>query len=565
MDIQPNIDNQQMLPKGTVLHGTYRIERYLASGGFGNTYVATNEAFDEIVVIKEFFIRGTAERGSDQRTVSVSQSNQPLFTQQLQKFKKEAQRLRKINNSHIVRVHDLFEENGTAYYVMDLIDGSSLSQVMKEQQRPFTEDEVVNIVLNIADALEAVHALPLQHLDIKPGNIMRDKQGRIYLIDFGACKQIGADGSMTTTTTSMCYTPGYAPVEQMDQRIESIGAWTDIYALGATAYNLLTQQKPPLPSDVLLDGADAFNFPDAVSPRMRQFVTTCMTPSFRKRPYDVKSMLALLQVEAKEAPPVSDNQEEEVTVVEVAKPKQPVAVKAPKIESSRETFTINGVSFDMIKVEGGKFWMGAQKMDPSGSNYDEEASECEGPVHQKTVGKFYIGETQVTQELWKAVMGSNPSAFKGLRLPVEQVNWNDCQSFVQKLNTITGRVFRLPTEAEWEFAARGGNQSVGLIYSGDNTARFVAWYSENSSNTTHPVKQKSPNELGLYDMSGNVWEWTSNNWRNDYSSSEDNSCRVLRGGSWHRLARYVRVSFRYNYTPDSRYNFIGLRLALDPQ
>ena len=293
MEIQPTIDYQQMLPQGWMLHGTYRIDRYLASGGFGNTYVATNVPFKETVVIKEFFIRGTAERSSDQCTVSVSQSNQKLFMQQLEKFKKEAQRLRRLSNPHLVRVHDFFEENGTAYYVMDYIDGSSLSEILKQAPYPLHETEVERIIRDLADALKDVHTHSIQHLDIKPGNIMRDKQGHIYLIDFGACKQITSDGSMATTTTSMCYTPGYAPLEQIDQELKSIGAWTDIYALGATTYNLLTQQKPPLPSNILRD-RNAFNFPPYVSSRMRNFIMKCMEPIGRQRPQSVDECLQLL-------------------------------------------------------------------------------------------------------------------------------------------------------------------------------------------------------------------------------------------------------------------------------
>ena len=165
-------------------------------------------------------------------------------------------------------------------------------------------------------------------------------------------------------------------------------------------------------------------------------------------------------------------------------------------------------------------------------------------------------------------MGSNPSKFKGDNLPVEQVSWNDIQEFITKLNTMTGKTFRLPTEAEWEYAARGGNKSKGYKYSGSNTLDNVAWYTNNSSSKTHPVGQKQPNELGLYDMSGNVWEWCQD-WYGSYSSSSQTnptgpssgSYRVLRGGSWYHFARICRVSYRLNSDPDDRYNLNGFRLV----
>ena len=141
------------------------------------------------------------------------------------------------------------------------------------------------------------------------------------------------------------------------------------------------------------------------------------------------------------------------------------------------------------------------------SEQGEDADSDEKPAHQVTLSDYYIGETEVTQALWKAVMGTNPSNFKGDSNPVEKVSWNDCQEFIRKLNSLTGRTFRLPTEAEWECAARGGNQSKGYKYSGSNKIKDVAWYDGNSKDKTHAVKTKPSNELGLYDMSGNVNEW----------------------------------------------------------
>ena len=227
--------------------------------------------------------------------------------------------------------------------------------------------------------------------------------------------------------------------------------------------------------------------------------------------------------------------------------------------------TLNGnVIFKMIAVEGGTFQMGAT------SEQGSDAYDNEKPVHSVTLSDYYIGETEVTQELWEAVMGSNPSYFSGYpQRPVEDVSWNDCQEFITKLNNLTGKNFRLPTEAEWEYAARGGNKSKGYKYSGSNTIGNVAWYDGNSSSKPHDVKTKQANELGIYDMSGNVYEWCQDYYGSYSSSSQTNptgpssgsSC-VARGGSWLYAAKDCRVSSRRHGTPDSGRNYLGLRLAL---
>lgn len=250
------------------------------------------------------------------------------------------------------------------------------------------------------------------------------------------------------------------------------------------------------------------------------------------------------------------------------KPAKKTSAPAPTIGTSSYTPTVktyeaNGVSFQMVEVRGGTFTMGATN--EQGSDADDN----EKPAHSVTLSSYYIGKTEVTQELWQAVMGSNPSYYKGDRKPVECVSWDDCQTFISKLNSLTGKKFRLPTEAEWEFAARGGIKSKGYKYSGSNTIDDVAWYYSNSGKTTHEMGTKSPNELGLYDMSGNVYEWC-NDWFGNYSSSPSNNptgpgsgtCRVNRGGSWGIIASYCRSSFRYDCTPGNRNNRLGLRLCL---
>ena len=223
----------------------------------------------------------------------------------------------------------------------------------------------------------------------------------------------------------------------------------------------------------------------------------------------------------------------------------------------------DGISIDMIRVEAGTFTMGAT---PEMKNPWKD----EKPAHQVTLtNDYYIGKYEVTQALWKAVMGNNPSRFKGDNLPVEWVSWDDCQEFISKLNNITGKKFRLPTEAEWEYAARGGKKSRGFQYSGSNNLSDVAWYDGNSGNKTHAVGTKQANELGIYDMSGNVCEWCQD-WYDKYSSSSQvnpigaNSVsrRVIRGGNWLNYAGHCRSSCRSFGASDIGMNFLGLRLVL---
>ena len=236
-----------------------------------------------------------------------------------------------------------------------------------------------------------------------------------------------------------------------------------------------------------------------------------------------------------------------------------------KEREARGEFEVKGVKFKMVKVEGGTFLMGATE------EQGNDAFDNEKPVHELTLDDYYIGETEVTQELWKAIMGNNPSDWEGDNLPVEEVSWGDAQKFIKKLNGVTGRTFRLPTEAEWEYAARGGKNSKEYKYSGSNSIDEVAWYEGNSGDKTHPVKEKKANELGLYDMSGNVWEWC-NDWYGEYSSDaqtnpqgpDEGSDRVLRGGSRYGNARCCRVFFRFYYAPMIHNPSVGFRLVMCP-
>jgi len=679
------MNNENMLPVGTMLRGgTYKITKQLSSGGFGNTYMVQNVSFNETYAMKEFFMRGVNLREGDTVTVSVP-DNKATFESQKAKLKKEAQRLRRLHNAHIVQVHDLFEERGTIYYVMDYIDGESLGSRLQRTGKPLTEAEAMDVLRQMLDALELVHSQSPQllHLDIKPANIMVDGSGCAYLIDFGASKQIATDdNNALSTTTGMSYTAGYAPSEQIEQNYERMGPWTDFYALGATLYKLVTMQQPPSPSDISDDGTDAFHFPASVSASCRKLICWMMTPSRKKRPQSVAEIQAFVKEHFKESTSASSRQQdtsekeetkkaatievkqeekteyekepdakeetefeekepdakeetefeekepdakeetefeekepdakEETEFEEKKKTADKKAVDVPKSTSSSQPKSksfrwlwglgpltvialvvglvwnansggasqksessgteekqlkndeiIQNLVNNMVSVEGGTFTMGAT------SEQGSDADEREKPAHQVTLSSFSIGKYEVTQEEWEAVMGSNPSSFKGAKRPLENVSWNNCQEFIRKLNQITGKKFRFPTEAEWEYAARGGNQSKHYKYAGSNDIGSVAWYDGSSGLVTHPVGQKQPNELGLYDMSGNVWEWCQD-WAESFSSSAqtnptgpgDGSIRILRGGSWGFDVGRCRVSMRGGCPPNSGSDNFGLRLAL---
>lgn len=238
------------------------------------------------------------------------------------------------------------------------------------------------------------------------------------------------------------------------------------------------------------------------------------------------------------------------------------SVRTAVSNSNPEMLTVKGVNYAMARVDGGTFTMGGT------SEHFGDVQADERPVHSVTLSTYYIGKTEVTQALWKAVMGSNPSTVKGANLPVTDVSWDDCQRFISRLNSLTGMKFRLPTEAEWEYACRGGNKSRNYKYAGSALSDGVAWYESNSGDGTHPVGTKKANELGIHDMAGNVWEWCAD-WYGRYSSvasvnpkgPQSGDSRVFRGGSWFSEAADCRAACRDKSAPTYSSGTLGFRLA----
>ena len=600
-----------VLPVGSVLRSgkrEYRVEAVLGKGGFGITYkVSAMEQVGQIPVrvefaMKEFFMDGCLRDASGKVSTAATKGE---AADGLKDFISEARRLNSLCGQcrNIVPVDEVFEANGTACYVMEFLDGGSLADYVKKHGA-LSVGAAKKILKPVADAVAFLHCNRITHLDIKPGNIMFRSNGDPVLIDFGLAKHYDRRGNATTTVRTLAYSAGFSPAEQY-VGLKQFSPQSDVYALAATFANMLTGKTPPEAIDLEFSLNDwSVCLPEEVRPAVVHAMAysrkdrTLSVCDFVKELYGnelpvVEKPVSQLAAE----PPVESKTEvigegkkstkkwwiiaacvlEAVAAVvgivcdkflsvgedmeQKTEQKTESALQLVAVEGSR-TFTVNGVKFTMVPVEGGTFTMGAT------SEQGSDALGAEYPAHQVTLSDYYIGQTEVKQALWKVVMGSNPSNHKGDNLPVEQVSLHDCQVFIQKLNQLTGKQFRLPTEAEWEYAARGGRKSRGYKYAGGNNIGSVAWYWDNSGNGTHPVATKQANELGVYDMSGNVWEWCSDRYGDYRSSSQSDPqgsssgyFRVYRGGGCYDFARYCRVSIRFLDTPDLRDNYLGLRLS----
>lgn len=527
---------------------------------------------------------------------------------------------------------ELFAANNTLYYAMEYIDGLSL-QTHINQHGPMSESQAISIASKVGDALSFMHQQRMLHLDLKPGNIMLRNDMTPVLIDFGLSKQYDENGAPESSTTIGAGTPGYAPIEQADYHGgRDFPVTLDIYAMGATLYKMLTGITPPVASSVMNEGLPLAPLHQrGISHHTIQVIQKAMMPMKAMRFQSVGEMKRALISTNNAIPDEHTIITDDSTLYDKSTPRPPIIPAEPATgrktsklllgilipvlllggllagyllfsnkshhdnsdgyssENSIEegymdedvrdaeedmtkeipeytiepiqTYYAHGVSFKMIGVQGGSFRMGST---------DSDADSDERPTHMVTLNSYYIGETEVTQELWEAVMNYNPSEFQySSQLPVEFVSWDDCRDFIRELNSITGKEFRFPSEAEWEYAARGGHQPSSTKFSGSNSIAAVGWYNSNSEETTHPVKMKKPNSLGIYDMSGNLWEWCQD-WYGPYSSNNANnpsgpfsgSNKVLKGGAWNGGPKNCRLTNRDGRTTDYASNRLGLRLAL---
>jgi len=506
----------EKLPKGHEIDNRYTVEEKLGQGSFGAVY----RVYDKELEIEKA-LKIIPEAISNDKEAMIS-------------LRKEASIMAKLNHTNIVHIYDFHYSGDIKYIDMEYVEGESLTDIKTAKPgKKFTEKEVKKYAIQILEGLNYAHKKNVIHKDIKPQNIMLDKSGKIRIMDFGIAESV--QGSMSRLeNTGSSGTLVYMSPEQI--RGKDVGKEADIYSLGATLYELLSGNPPFHQGDITYQIIN--EKPEeikGISEQMNIILQKCLKKEIKER--------------------YSDCEEFRKDLLNKGIAKENSKIKPKTI--------INEYAGEMIFVKGGTFSMG------SNDGYKDER-----PIHKVTVDDFYIGKYEVTQKQWKEIMGSNPSYFKGDNFPVEEVSWNDVQQFIKKLNQNTGKHYRLPTEAEWEYAARGGvetiHESSQTKYAGSNNIGDVAWYDSNSGFNTHSVGTKQANELGIYDMSGNVWEWCKdwygkyyyrNSPQNNPQGPNSDKYRILRGGSWSNLANRCRVANRVRFYPDYTLDFIGFRLV----
>lgn len=543
--------------------GKYRIEKTLGQGGFGITYQGLQVRLNREVAIKEFYMREFCNRNASNSQVSIgSEGSREKVEAYKKKFLKEAQTIAGLDNPHIVRIHDIFEENGTAYYVMEYIDGGSLSDKVKATG-PMWESQALDYVRQIADALEYIHNRKILHLDVKPANILLRNNREIVLIDFGVSKHYDEAGGQTSSTP-VGISKGYAPIEQYrGDGVSRFSPSTDIYSLGATFYFLLSGKCPPEATEVYDDGLPPL--PLSVSKLTVKAIEQVMQPRQKDRPQSIGEFRKLLDDDISRGipcvygpPPIDED-----TFI------RENLAKSKKRKSW--TMSILGALLGLVLV-----WVIKSLIVSEKHSYDPLSDYTESLVmptdsiavadsvasvtipdnfvfvpsgilktkewNQSTntdehleinVSDFYISKYEVTQKEYEAVMHNNPSKYKGDDVPVYGIAWMEAIEYCNRRSeqegydgcyVINGKKvelkengngYRLPTEYEHEYAARGGKNET-FKYPGSDTLSEVAWWGPNSSGHPHPVGTKQPNSLGLYDLSGNASEWLWNDVQKDF-------------------------------------------------
>ncbi|MCY3750326.1 MAG: bifunctional serine/threonine-protein kinase/formylglycine-generating enzyme family protein [Gammaproteobacteria bacterium] len=617
----------------------YRIEEYelvrvLGSGGFGITYLGYDHNLDKAVALKEYLPNDLAVRGDNQSVLPKSTEDTPDYEWGLERFLNEAQTLARFDHRHIIKVHRFFRAHGTGYIVMEYAEGETLSELL-QRKGTLTDAELKHILLPILDGLEAVHGADFLHRDIKPKNIVIREDGSPVLIDFGSARQsvVGKSRSVTAIVT-----PGYAPVEQYSSKGHQ-GPWTDIYALGAVCYRCLAGEPPDdaterLREDPLIsaskrckgkastsllgaidralrvdegerpqsikewrqalvgDGKSATKSANSLKMRSVEDSITARTGISWSSLSLVAVIVALLGASAWQGWQLYRGAAERVPArtrgSELEAPARPAAAPTEKkytweeLRSRAEKALMVG---EMVSIPGGKFRMG----DLSGVGYYFEK-----PVHTVTIRPFKLGKYEVTFEQWDACVadGGCNGYFpddegwgRGNR-PVINVSWDDAQSFIDWLNRKTGGNYRLPTEAEWEYAARAGssmkyyfgNDESQLCQHANHADRSIDFGEKNEScydgigERTAEVGHYQPNSYGLHDMHGNVLEWVQDCWTDSYKgapkdgsawTSGECSQRAIRGGSWFENAWFLRSATRGQSGRTDRFYAAGFRLAED--
>ncbi len=573
------------LPLRTILNNQFLVGRVLGKpGGFGITYLGWDLMLELRVAIKEFLPREFAGRNTDRKTVTpYSEEDNKAFMFGLKQFLQEARTLAKFNHSNIVRIRTFFEQNNTAYLVMDYYEGFSLQGYLMQKSGILPEKPAIDIMLPLLDGLHEVHTKGFLHRDIKPQNIYLTKNGIPILLDFGSSRFAMGERSRSL---SVILTQGYAPYEQYHRKGHQ-GPWTDIYACGATLYTMLTGKVPP--EAIEREKDDTLEPPDKVVPTLSPMVSKAILKALEteaaNRPQTVIEFRDMLSSQPKSP------------LVEIIQPVE-IKTKSKKPKHLHEFQNSIGMKFVFLKSD--TFTIGSPIKEFE--RYPDEVQ------HLVTLSNgFYIQTTQVTQAHWKLVMGNNPSKFKndGNDYPVENLTWYDAVMFCNQLSEIENRNqmydidiqeeedghiidaevtligdvngYRLPTESEWEYAARANTKtpfSFGDCLSTDQgnfngNFPYTGCSSGLYREKTVPVGTLGKNAWGLYDMHGNVWEWC-HDWYGDYPEehiidpmgSQTGTERVLRGGSWNSNAKLCRSSYRFWLRPSDNFSNLGFRIIL---
>ncbi|REJ48190.1 MAG: serine/threonine protein kinase [Microcystis flos-aquae DF17] len=520
--------------------GPYRLNKFLGAGGFGGVFHASEMVRNTSV--KEVAVKVIPE-SSDDKLIELTNA-------------------RKLEHSNLIKAYSVgectFFNTEMLYLVMELAQGSLENHIAKGS---LSADEIKNITAQVAQGLNYLHGQNKVHRDLKPGNILKVNQ-QYKLADFGLIRTL--NNKSHTQTVHNSGTIIYMPPEAFRGDISS--AW-DLWSLGIMLIEMTTNQLPyKFNNDINQLMAKVMNCELQIPSLPKEFkpiIEGCLQKDRRQR-WTAQQVLNALQPVGWTSPP--------------SPPPAPAAVKKPvspiPLIASPTPFTEklpNRVTLEMVSLPAGEFLMGSPDSDP-------DARDWEKPQHQVQVNSFAIGKYPVTQAQYQAVMGTNPSHFKNnswfknnLQNPVEQVSWNDAQAFCQKLSQITGKTYRLPTEAEWDYACRAGTTT--RYYFGDDASQLgdYAWYDGNSQKTTHPVGQKRPNAWGLYDMIGNVWECCEDNWHDNYIGApkdgsawltNDNDYPIVRGGCWYNGPDRCRSADRFlNPRRDGLSNSYGFRVV----
>jgi len=518
-----------MITEGKIIRD-FKIVKKLGEGGMGSVWSAEDLMLERQIALKML---------------------NPLLTQDgnfTERFRQEAKIQAGLIHPNIITLHSFFMDEGNYYMVMEYAQGITLKELIK-QKGNLNENTAKHIILQILEGVGFAHQKGIVHRDLKPSNIMIDNNLDIKIMDFGIAKVLG-DRGMTKTGTKMG-TLYYMSPEQVKAE-KDIDQRTDIYSLGIIFYEMLTG-KVPFNTDTESDF-------EVMSQIVHGDLGQALNMNFSLEKNTINVITKMTVNNKTERYVTCYNCSEEIkgngTVNNVIKTPEP---KIQIIEKPKTIEKPNIIDPEMVYVEGGSF-----------VRYSSNVFGFGKKEHKVSVDSFYIGKYQVTQKHWLEVMRNNPSHFKGENLPVERVSWNDVQEFITILNQKTGKKYRLPTEAEWEYAARGGNKSRGYMYAGSNNIDEVAWYDDNSGSKTHNVGTKRPNELGIYDMTGNVWEWCQDWYDETYyrygslnnpKGPENGNYRVLHGGSWGSIVDNSRLSDRIRDLPNSRDGDVGFRLV----